>query len=383
MAHSNGEGSIYPRMRDGRQAGYVGALSYTDPDGKAKRIRVYGRTRAEVRTKLRAASDRVDAGAPPRDSTRTVGDWLAHWRVTTLAASPRKESTRQTYDCLSRHHLEPAPFGAITLDKLRPTDIEALILALRERELSDATIGSVYNVLRCALDGAQRDGLLGRNPAAAVKRPPVRHREARHLSAAEVTAVLAAAEGHRHHPVLVLIAATGLRRGEALALRWSDVDLDAGALTVRGTLGRVNGALGITEPKTARSRRTVPLSAPLVALLRKHGTAQKREKLAAANQWTDSGLVFTTRLGRPVQGASVLHLITSAAASVGLAEVSVHTLRHSAAVAWLEAGVHLRAVADLLGHSSIRIAGDTYAHTSDHVARGAVDGLSGVLGIGS
>ena len=164
------------------------------------------------------------------------------------------------YDNLCRRHLEQAPFGAIRLDRLKPSDVEALVLALRARTkpgkrvvdddaepervraLSDSTIRQVYTVLRAGLDGAVRDGLLARNPAAAVKRPGISHHEVKHLDADTVAAVLTAAEDSRYHPALVLIAATGLRKGEALGLAWDRVDLDAGMLRVAATLGRIGAA---------------------------------------------------------------------------------------------------------------------------------------------
>ena len=226
-----------------------------------------------------------------------------------------------------------------------------------------------------------RDGLIARNPAAVVKRPGVARWEAKHASASGVTALLLAAQGLRYRPVLVLIAATGLRRGEALALRWSDVDLDNAVLTVRGTLGRVGGRLVITEPKTERSRRTVPLTPPLVSMQRAQRKQQAAERLHAGNQWRDSGLVFATEFGTPVEPRNILRTIELAAKKAGLEGIVVHTLRHSAAVAWLESGVHIKAVADLLGHSSIAITGDIYGHTSDDAARAAVERLSGALGL--
>jgi integrase len=125
----------------------------------------------------------------------------------------------------------------------------------------------------------------------------------------------------------------------------------------------------------------VPLSPAVVAMLRKHRTAQKAERLHAANQWQDSGLVFTTELGAPVDPRNLLRVIEVAAQAAGVEGVGVHTLRHSAAVAWLESGVHIKAVADLLGHSSIAITGDVYGHTSDDTARAAVNGLAGRLGL--
>jgi len=165
-----------------------------------------------------------------------------------------------------------------------------------------------------------------------------------------------------------------------LALRWDRVDLEAGVLKVLATIGRVGGQLVISEPKSARSRRTVPISPAVVGMLRKHKSGQAAERLRAANQWQDSGLVFTTELGKPVDPRNLLRTIEVAARAAGV-EADVHTLRHSAAVAWLEAGVHIKAVADLLGHSSIAITGDIYGHTSDDSARAAVDGLSDALGI--
>jgi integrase len=144
-------------------------------------------------------------------------------------------------------------------------------------------------VLRAGLDGAVRDGLLGHIRSALIKRPGVERREARHLDAGDVAAVLKAAEPSRYHSALVLIASTGLRKGEALALRWDRVDLDAATLKVAATISRVNHTLTTTEPKTARSRRTVPLSPAVVAMLRKHRATQKAERLRAGNQWRDSG----------------------------------------------------------------------------------------------
>lgn len=136
-----------------------------------------------------------------------------------------------------------------------------------------------------------------------------------------------------------------------------------------------------SEPKTPRARRTVPLSAAVVTMLRKHRTTQKTERLRAGDQWHDSGLVFTNEFGGPVDPRNLLRVVETAAEKAGAAGVGVHTLRHSTAVGWLESGVHIKAVADLLGHSSISVTGDIYGHTTDNAARGAVDGWSGALGL--
>ncbi len=380
---SNGEGSIYAWKRDGKPAGYKGALSYKDENGETKRYVCYGRTRKEVKDKLDKARDRVEDGAPVKDSKQTVGEWLAYWRATGLAASSRKESTKVLYGNLSRKHLEPAPFGAVRMDRLKPTDIDALLLSLRQKDkpLADSTVFNIFCVLRAGLDGAVRDGLLAKNIAAKVDRPQVAKKDAKYIGAADLTKLLAAAEGLRYRDVLVLIASTGLRRGEAVALSWRKVNLDAGTLRVDATLSRVGKELLITETKTETSRRTVPLSPAMVVLLRSQKARQAAERLRAGNQWTDTGLVFTTELGTEVDPRNILRTVELAAKKAGLDKMGVHTLRHSAATGWLESGVHIKAVSDLLGHSSIAITGDIYGHTSDDTARKAIDGWSGALGL--
>jgi site-specific recombinase XerD len=123
----------------------------------------------------------------------------------------------------------------------------------------------------------------------------------------------------------------------------------------------------------------VPLSDAVVSLLKAQRASEAAERLHAGERWTDTGLVFTTEFGNPVEPRNILRTIETAAAKASVADVVVHTLRHSAAVAWLESGVHIKAVADLLGHSSVT--GDIYGHTSDATSRAAIDGLSGALGL--
>jgi len=376
---SNGEGTLYQRP-DGT---WAGRLSHIDPDtGERKRTAFYGKTQKAVKDKMKAAQQRLDSGAPPKDSTRTIGAWVAHWRETALKASSRKPGTKANYADMARGHIEPAPFGATTLDKLRPTHIEKLIVQLRDDDgLSDSTIRNVFAVLSLALDGAVRDGLLASNPAKLVKRPGVKRNEARHLDATEVATVLRAAESSRYHPALVLAAVTGMRRGEVCALKWDAVDLEDSALRVVATVARIDGELVFSEPKSERSRRAIPLAPATVAMLKKHRNVQLEDRMRAANLWTDNDLVFPTEFGTPLDPRNLLRVIQAAAQKAKVKDVGTHTLRHSAATSWLESGVHIKAVSDLLGHASIAITGDIYGHVSDDTARAAVLGLTKTLGV--
>lgn len=375
---ANGEGNVRQRA-DGR---WEGSVSYVDPlTDKRRRSYVYGASAAEARRELRKVRKRIEDGQPAKDAPDTVASWLARWRESSLAASDRKATTKSLYGSLSRKHLEGTVIGAKRLDRLKPSDVESLIVELRGKDLADSTVRGVYTVLRQALDVAVRDGLLASNPAAKVKRPGVARQEAKYLPAADVARLLDAAKGLRYYVAVVLMAATGLRRGEVAGLLWTDVDLDKGELTVRHTLSRVDRELVHTEPKTDRSRRRVPLHAGVVTALKGWRKQQVEERLAAGDQWTDTGVVFATELGTMVDPRNMLRTVELAAKKAGIEGVGAHTMRHSAAVAWLESGVHIKAAADLLGHSSISITGDLYGHTSDDTARAAVDGLGAALGL--
>ena len=277
MKNANGDGSIYPVRKDGKLVGYRGAISYVDEAVVTQRFSARGRTHAIVKDKLNGARTRLAQGAPVRDATRTVGDWMAQWRTSTLVVSDRKPATRSSTPTCRASILNrtrsarprwtgcvPRPRrgvdrGAARQDQARTQGVDGKT-GDPVRALSDSTIRSIFGVLRTGLDCAVRDGLLARNPAALVGRPGVARVEAKHLDAADVTALLKAAQASRYYAALTLIAATGLRRGEALALSWDRSNLDTGHLRVSATLGRVDGTLTVSEPKTATARRVVPLS---------------------------------------------------------------------------------------------------------------------------
>ncbi|MGK8466263.1 site-specific integrase [Nocardia cyriacigeorgica] len=154
-------------------------------------------------------------------------------------------------------------------------------------------------------------------------------------------------------------------------------------LSVRHTLARIDGQHVLTTPKTKRSRRRVPLSDELARELKALRTRQKEERLRAGDQWKKHDeMVFTTEIGDYFTPQNLFPVVKAAAKRAGLGDnIGPHTLRHSAAVAWLEAGVHIKAVADLLGHSSISITGDIYGHTTPTQARTAVDALERAMGV--
>jgi len=267
----------------------------------------------------------------------------------------------------------------MALRSVKPRHIEAWVTGLRSKGLSSSTVRQIYTVLRAILDTAVRDDLLARNPAAALTRPKVEKREAAYLVPDQIRTLLVAAEGSRYAALFGLLVNTGLRRGEALALHWTDIDLEERILRVRGTLSRVDGNLVVTTTKTERSRRSVPLSSAAVEILRGVRARQRAERLHAGSQWVQTPYAFTTELGEPCDPRNALRALKAASAKAGLPGIGLHTLRHSAASVMLSAGVPLKVVSDLLGHSGISVTADVYGHVSPDVSREALDRLSAAL----
>ena len=361
---------------DGR---YNVTLTVETPDGAKRRVYFYGRTQAEARRKADAARERVAQGGPVRDATRTVSDWLAEWRGTFLQASDRASSTKNLYAGLTLRHVEPV-IGRTPLGQVRPSDVTRVLLAMERGGSAASTRRNAYAALRSAFDDAVADGLLAVNPVLRVRRPKASSVEALSLDVEEVKSFLAGADGLRYADVLRLILGTGLRRGEALALRWCDVNLGRGEASVKGSLVRSDGKLIVADTKSQRSRRTVSLSPAMVQFLGQHRALQLVERRTAANLWAETGFVFATELGQPADPRNLLRTTTIASKKAGLPPVGVHTLRHTYATIALLHGIPIHVVSRNLGHSSIAITADIYGHLTDEAAQAAAQTVSDALG---
>jgi integrase len=370
----NGEGSIY-QLPDGRWRGSV-FLGYRD--GKPHRKYVTCRTRAQVAAEIRALIEAQRQGQVITTGGMTVAEWLATY-LEQVARPKVRPRTLDRYTSDIDRHVVPA-IGRYRLDKLRPAHLVALYNAKAAEGLSGASLRHMHAVIRRALNVAVRWQLIAVNPATLVDAPKAAQHEITPLTAAEARRLIQAAEGDRMQARWLVGLALGLRQGEALGLRWEDVDLDARLLRVRRALQRRRGGgLILTEPKTQRSKRTIPLLGQLVTALDDHRARQVRERAAAGSLWRDSGCVFTTPIGTPVDPRNDFREFRKLLARAGLPPVRLHDLRHTAASLLLAQHVPARVVMEILGHSQIALTMNTYSHVAPEVSREAADRMARAL----
>src|SRR4051794_2241355 len=342
-----GESSIHQDAK-GRWHGYVSMG--LQAGGERDRRHVSGARRADVVRKMRELEKKRDAGVTATAGPApTVHEWLQYW-LENIASRRVRPRTLEGYWSLARLHVIPS-IGHIRTDKLQPDHLEQLYGEIAAKGLSSTTALRVHRVIARALKVAMQRGKVARNVATLVDAPSIRFTEsASPLSAEEARRVLEVASGRRNGARWTVALAVGLRQSEALGLRWSDINLEAGTLTVRRGIHRVSGqGLVYEEPKSARSRRTLALPAPLVAALREHRTAQTEERELAADLWQEHELVFAQANGKPIERKSDWRAWKTLLIDAGVRDVRLHDSRHTAATLLLAAGVHPRVVMELLG----------------------------------
>jgi site-specific recombinase XerC len=243
--------------------------------------------------------------------------------------------TWERYEGVVRVHLLPS-LGGVSLGKLGPHHLQRLYRALLGQGLRPATVRYVHAVVHRTMEQAVRWRLLPLNPASLVSPPRLDRRE-------------------------------------------DAVDLEAGVLSVVGTLQRLGRELVLAEPKTARSRRRVELTTTAVEALRRRRTVQLQERLAAGPLWEERGLVITDAIGRPLQPYVARHAFTVLLRRAELRPVRFHDLRHTAATLLLSRGIHPKIVSEMLGHATIAITLDLYSHVTPSMQREAVRELDALL----
>ena len=364
----HGEDSIY---WDSSKSRYVGAVSLGfTPAGMRIRRKVTGRTKAEVRSKLRELHQEVDSGLRPRQGY-TVNDALEDWLAHGLDGVSARTVTlyKGTIVPLLREHL-----GTVKLKDLTAGDVQNALTALASR-MSTRTVQISRNVLVRAIRQAERDGLAARNVAALVKPPKGQGpgRASKSLTLEQATVLMEAAKGTRLEAYIILSLLAGLRTEEARALRWDHVIAWVGdqwqPVTEAGFdhdqlavfVWRSDRAGGDT--KTPKSRRTLALAHRCSAALREQKIRQAADRLAAGRLWQDHNLVFASTIGTPLDDHNVRRQFRKITESAGLGSTWVpRELRHTFVSLLSAHGVPVEAIALLAGHNQTATTERVYRH---------------------
>ncbi|RKN39524.1 site-specific integrase [Streptomyces hoynatensis] len=393
---ANGEGSI-TRRKDGT---YHGRVYVTTTSGVRKRVSVYGKTRDEIREKVTELQAQEAKGVPQPDTNMKLDDYLTYWLARVVKVN-RRPKTYQGYESVARVHLVPG-LGRKKIRTLRAAEVRTWLAQVaaecqcckhgldvdRKRccaageccrtLLSRRMVQSIHAVLRNALQNAVREKLITRNVAQLVQVPTPTYDTGKGLSLRQARLLLKEAEKDRLHALYVLALVMGMRRGELLGLGWDSIDLDRGSLIVERALQRVNGALTLVKPKTRSSVRTVPLPPVVVKALEQHRERQAQERAAAGDTWTETGLVFTSRVGTALEPDNLRRSWYPLRKRLGL-ELRFHDLRHSCVTLLLDLGVPPHVVQQIAGHSGIEVTMKVYAHASLDEMRKGLDKLGSRL----
>jgi integrase len=376
MARRRAQGDGGMRRRpDGRWEGTVD-LGWVD--GRRRRKYVYGRTQAEVVQAMTLLRRQIQQGLPVLDERLTVGAYLDWW-LREMVKHAVRPSTHASYEAKVRLYIKPA-LANVKLAHLTPAQVQRMLAHQLASGLSARTAQYTHAVLRRALGHAERLGLVARNVARLVETPRVTRKEVEPFTLDEAQELRRAASGGPLEGLITVAMSTGLRKGELLALRWPDVDLDRGTLRVRATLSTVNGEWHWGEPKSARSRRTLALSDVAAAALKRHRAFQAQQRLRAGDRWHNFDLVFASEVGTPMDGDNVVRMFKALCRRAGVPERRFHDLRHTCATFLLGQGVPTRVVMEVLGHSQMSLTTDTYQHVLPVMTRDAADRMDDLLG---
>lgn len=377
-------GSIRPRQRKSGVSWEVRVDLGRDPvSGKRKQASRWFPTEREAERGLAHWLVEIARGEAPGRSRQTLADVLDYW-LSVRVKDRLKPKTYADYAWLCSKHLVPG-LGAQSVQRLRPDTLETFYRRLRDAGVGTRTIQLCHLCLHRALALAVEQGMVTRN-AADVAKPPLHHkREMAAWTDDEAASFAAVAHQSRYGPLWLLMLATGLRRGEALGLRWSDVDVEAGTIQIRQTVQSIAGRIAPGTPKTARSRRPVDLAEPLPALLREHKARQAAQRLQLGAAWGAGNaawaaqLVFTTPIGTPIHPDNVRHDFNRLCALAGVPRVRLHDQRHTFVTIALAAGMDVKAVSEFIGHVDVRTTMDKYQHIRPHQRRAVAHAVSRVL----
>jgi integrase len=335
-------------------------------------------TQTDAQKWLTMALRRRDMGEPIEDTERSVSTWLDEWLK--MKAKTVRPRTLEIYTENITRHVKPA-LGDRKLSAIVAGDIQKLYVDLANNKMSAKTIALIHAMLTNCFRQALRLELIRKSPMPAVNPPRVEKKEMQAMTAEQAQAFLKAADEGPHGCWLAFLLATGCRPGESQALKWSDLNMQAGAVTIQRNLVRLAKSVWqFGEPKTATGRRTIPLSQGMIGRLIEHKRAQNEARLKAGPKWKALDLVFCGPTGEPHAGDYLSKIWKATLKAAGLpATFRSYDARHTTATLLLQDKTSPKVVSERLGHSNVQITLDVYGHVLPGMQEEATERLEKLI----
>lgn len=378
----SGEGSISKR-KDGTWQAAV--TIGRDEKGRQKRQYFYGKTRSEVNKKLTKAINELNTGTfIDKSISPTLEMWLHTW-LWEYKKNNIKSKTFEQYETILRVHAIPR-IGNIKVSDLKPEHLQKVYNEMYDNDISARTVKILNTVLHGALKQAVKNNLVFRNVTESVSLPKDKPKEMRVLTPQEQKKLMKILQDDRMGNMYLFALFTGLRRGEILALKWSDVDWEQKIIRIERALSRVKDysdskektKLVVEEPKTLKSKRIIPLFDYLIEILENQKKQQKIDKDKSYGMYEDNDIIFATDLGLMIDPGNFNRKFYKLVKKADIPHANPHCMRHTFATRGLESGIDLKTMQELLGHSSITVTGDTYTHVLLDKKKAEMDKLNDI-----
>ena len=382
---ANGEGTIVKNMRNGVQKGWRASITIGIGDnGKIKRKEFTGKTQQDVKKKLEEYKKEMLLGTISSDDKITVSEWYYTW-LFDYRIKDLKPKSFEKYEGIYRNYIKDSELGKIKLKDLRATHIQRYYNKLQDTK-PISTIKGINTRLKPCLGEAEKQGYIQKNYCKMVTLPKDNNKKTiQVLTQQQQKLFIEAIKGHKLEMLFLIALGTGLRLGELLGLKWSDIDFNTGILTVNRTLSRVKNQTTskyeVIEqtPKTKNSNRTIPIPNDILNKLKEHKKNQSKQRLFVGEGYINNNYVFTDDIGNPIDDKRPGRNLKSTLAKLSIEPIKFHALRHTYATRLFEANVPPKTVQVLMGHYDISITMDIYTHVMEDAKLEAIEKLNNIF----
>ncbi len=353
---------------------------------RVSRYKTVNGTKKDAQKELRRILTELDGGISVDSKKMTVADLLRLW-LRVYAKQEVSAKTFERYEQIVETHLIPT-FGTAPLHQLHEYHIQSAYvewLKSGRRDgkggLSPQTVKHHHRLLHQAMGRAVKWKLIARNPVDDVDPPSVDRAEIMTLKSDELNALIDAVHGTQFYVPVLIAAATGMRRGEVLGLKWADVDFERTTLKVERSLQETKAGLTLKPPKTKRSRRSITLPTFLIEELKRHRQEQRKHRIAVAPVYQDNDLVCAKEDGSFVSPEWLSRRFGDVVSKLDIPQITFHGIRHTHITHLLESGVHPKVASERAGHSSVAVTLDLYSHVSENLQREAASRIDEIVSI--